>query len=479
MDFGKHFFISLFMMVGLLAEQESSPKVVVIGAGLSGLTTAYRLQCHGIDVELYEARERVGGRIFTVFVDGSPAELGGQNILDGGSSKNLLSLIEEFGLETSSYSKGLNWHYFSKGKTFDLRKSLQEWLLSKENLFEQLDHLESSCQNMEEVLCALFENEEFLFSYFSNFMKGFVGNAPEKLSTRYTDILKHFLLTKTPSKKTYLDHANIQENTVDFLFIKGGNALLTEKLALLLGNNIHMKMPLHRIGSSEKGFLLTFKDGTEVCADIVVLAVPGTIYPDISFEEGIIPQEKLDWMRDIRLGTCAKIQIPFSQIPENPHVSIHKDATLFFNGLPLILNLYLTGSFSAFTQETIEDVYSSFFPMIAATYNTSLFSSAQPRIADPFPFSTYDIPVGHSWVNDPYAKGSYSYIAPGQEAVLTALQEEDGEVVKTLFAPIDKKLYFAGEHTTSTLEIEGTMEAACASGERAARMIINNLKEQQ
>ena len=38
--------------------------------------------------------------------------------------------------------------------------------------------------------------------------------------------------------------------------------------------------------------------------------------------------------------------------------------------------------------------------------------------------------------------------------------------------PIDQKLYFAGEHTSILMEFPGTMEAACESGERAARMIL-------
>ncbi|MCI0616191.1 FAD-dependent oxidoreductase, partial [bacterium] len=46
--------------------EEKQPAVVVIGAGLAGLTTAYRLQQKGIAVHVYEARNRVGGRIFTV-----------------------------------------------------------------------------------------------------------------------------------------------------------------------------------------------------------------------------------------------------------------------------------------------------------------------------------------------------------------------------------------------------------------------------
>ncbi|MCA9508642.1 MAG: hypothetical protein KC505_09495, partial [Myxococcales bacterium] len=48
------------------------------------------------------------------------------------------------------------------------------------------------------------------------------------------------------------------------------------------------------------------------------------------------------------------------------------------------------------------------------------------------------------WPNDPFIKGSYHNIAPGQEDALATLQEYNGETVKTLFAPIDNTLFFAG-----------------------------------
>ncbi len=98
-----------------------------------------------------------------------------------------------------------------------------------------------------------------------------------------------------------------------------------------------------------------------------------------------------------------------------------------------------------------------------------------PQYAQDESFQVYDGAVGYSWPNDPYAKGSYSYIAPGQEAILTAMKEEQGEPVKTLFAPIDRRLYFAGEHASIFMDVPGTMEAACESGERTARMILNGL----
>lgn len=52
--------------------------VVVVGAGPSGLTAAYRLRQAGLRVAVLEARDRVGGRTWTDTIDGAMLEIGGQ-----------------------------------------------------------------------------------------------------------------------------------------------------------------------------------------------------------------------------------------------------------------------------------------------------------------------------------------------------------------------------------------------------------------
>src|SRR6202044_4227935 len=74
-------------------------KVVVIGAGLAGLTTAYRLQqLTGQPVEVYEARQRPGGRILTAHFYDSYEELGAK-FLCVTEALRLKALIQEMGLE--------------------------------------------------------------------------------------------------------------------------------------------------------------------------------------------------------------------------------------------------------------------------------------------------------------------------------------------------------------------------------------------
>ena len=54
----------------------TSTDVAIVGGGLAGLNAARQLQRQGVDFQLFEARDRFGGRILTVDAAGCPAEDG-------------------------------------------------------------------------------------------------------------------------------------------------------------------------------------------------------------------------------------------------------------------------------------------------------------------------------------------------------------------------------------------------------------------
>ncbi|CAM4087096.1 flavin monoamine oxidase family protein [Gillisia limnaea] len=72
--------------------------IIIIGAGLSGLLTAYRLKQEGIPFKILEARTRVGGRIHTVYgTDNTPLELGATWF--GTQHKYLIAVLKELGID--------------------------------------------------------------------------------------------------------------------------------------------------------------------------------------------------------------------------------------------------------------------------------------------------------------------------------------------------------------------------------------------
>jgi monoamine oxidase len=87
---------------------EQMAEVVVVGAGLAGLSAARRLHESGVDVVVLEARDRVGGRTLSVVEDdGRLVEYGGQWV--GPTQDHVLALIAELGLDTFvQYAEGDN-----------------------------------------------------------------------------------------------------------------------------------------------------------------------------------------------------------------------------------------------------------------------------------------------------------------------------------------------------------------------------------
>ena len=81
-------------------------RIIVIGAGLAGLSAARRLVHAGADVTVLEARDRVGGRTEGgSTAGGTPIELGGQWL--GPTQNRMYELVDELGLETfPTYNSG-------------------------------------------------------------------------------------------------------------------------------------------------------------------------------------------------------------------------------------------------------------------------------------------------------------------------------------------------------------------------------------
>ncbi len=96
------------MKGNLVEAKELSTTVVVIGAGLAGLSAARALRTKGVNVVVVEARDRVGGRTLNLpIAEGKVVEVGGQWV--GPGQERILSLIDELGLETfDTYGAGKN-----------------------------------------------------------------------------------------------------------------------------------------------------------------------------------------------------------------------------------------------------------------------------------------------------------------------------------------------------------------------------------
>src|SRR5437660_4481776 len=89
----------------------TGPEVVIIGAGVAGLTAARELAAAGVRVLVLEARDRLGGRVLTHHTAEGPVELGAEFV--HGAFPEILAVVQEAGLRLREVGRGAPRGYFS------------------------------------------------------------------------------------------------------------------------------------------------------------------------------------------------------------------------------------------------------------------------------------------------------------------------------------------------------------------------------
>ncbi len=169
-------------------------KIAVIGAGISGLVTAYRLQKLGFDTEIIEASERIGGVIRSYDEDGWLSEAGPHTYLE--TSPRIRELVTEIGLEPDLCEPGpeaKNRFIVRDGKPYSLPSSpgsfLKTPLFSTSAKFRLLrEPFISKWDNSYEESLASFVKrrlgQEFLDYAINPFVSGVYAGDPGELSVK-------------------------------------------------------------------------------------------------------------------------------------------------------------------------------------------------------------------------------------------------------------------------------------------------------
>ncbi|MGH7528328.1 MAG: protoporphyrinogen oxidase [Gemmatimonadales bacterium] len=169
--------------------------VAVVGAGVAGLTAAYRLKQRGIRVVIYESGDRVGGAVLTERRDGYLAELGPNSI--SAPEPRVRALISELGLDGSILAaspKARTRYVVRRGKLAPLPTSPPELLTSrllsngaKLAIFGE-PLVEPGDSPMEESVATFVRrrfNQEVLDYVANPFVAGIYAGDPEQLSMRH------------------------------------------------------------------------------------------------------------------------------------------------------------------------------------------------------------------------------------------------------------------------------------------------------
>jgi monoamine oxidase len=399
-------------------------RVVVIGAGFAGLAAADALRAGGAEVTVLEARDRVGGRVWSVpFGEGAVVERGAEFILPGYESME--ALVARFGIPM-----------VLKGTPYGRRVSIGDEAVPQTDLEGVFEGLAGG------VLAGSTSAADAIASMDLNPRLSALIRTRISISNGHpVDDLEASVLDEGAS--TFGDFDNHT--------LEGGNMRLADALAGELGEAMRLSSPVRRVRWSQ-GTVTVATDEAEIAADAVVIAIPTAPLAEIEFDpplEGATAEA----LRTVTYGQNSKLFLRLrSPAPPSAIMSVAGHfwsyTQLGADGQPAPFLVGYTGTMSAIDalggSDRVEDWVAA---LVALRPDLDL---------DPNPGSA----MLSSWHDDPWVRGSYS-----ARSVSSPLRDDD------LVRPIGP-LVFAGEHTAG--EWHGLMEGALRSGQRAASQVLSS-----
>ena len=423
--------------------------IIVIGAGAAGLIAAYDLSKAGKQVLILEARDRIGGRAYTISDDNFslPVETGAEFV--HGKLPVTLSLLTKAGLKYGPV-KGRPWTV-KHGKL----KAEEDFGTDWEKLMSQLTGLKND-MTIADFLDTYFNGEEHedLKQSVIQFVQGFDAADPKKVSA--------FSL-----RKEWMNEDDEDQYRID----KGYSALMKWLADECIANKAVIKIShaVKQINWQKDQAVLHCANREPFTANKVLITIPLGVWQTRKESQATITfmpalAHKQQAAMQMGYGNVIKLNVAFTEkIWETNRYLPMKDAGFIFsdalfptwwtqnpNNEPL-LNGWLAGPPSN---------------LLKALSEAALQEKAKESLAYIFGVNLSFIEekikaciITH-WGKDPFAAGAYSY-----ETLQTAAAKR---IIKE---PIDNTLFFAGEALYEGPDT-GTVEAAFSSGKEVAEEII-------
>ncbi|MDP9003872.1 MAG: FAD-dependent oxidoreductase [Verrucomicrobiota bacterium] len=455
---------------------KSGDPVAIIGAGLAGLTAAYRLNQAGVPCEIFEGSERTGGRVWTRYdfnKDSMFCELGGE--LVDSNHRDLIALAQELGLEIQELKgvdKGVDLYYF--GGTHRIDEQLiplfepfaRKLVADLEGIYDKDEAFTAKARSFDKISLA---------QYLAESIKGVEKWVIDLLRVAYTiengrdvedqSALNLMVYLKPDTSAGFKIFGDSDESKR----IKGGSSSLPNALAKALEGTveIHQGHRLEKIRRSGPGLTLSFAAagaGKEAKFARVICALPFTMLRQVDGVNALgLSKSKQDVIAHLGYGNNSKVMYGFTERWwRNPSVALPAASNgSLFTDLPLQCTWE-----SSRGQAGVSGILTNYLGGAAAVKQLTKehFDKFRTELNQIFPGVVDKVDGKQALMNWPgykFTRGSYTCPLVGQYTTL----------LKNAPHPeLDGRLIFAGEHTSG--EFAGFMNGAVESGNRAAREIL-------
>lgn len=438
-------------------------EVLVVGAGLSGLACARRLAAAGRDVRVVEARDRVGGRTYSVALGTDVIDLGGQWI--GPGQTRVRALVDELGVQTFP-------QFHDGSRLLDLGGRLRRYagtiprvgiptLAAMAVTMKRLERLRLSVPTDQPWMAPNAERLD------AQTLADWLGrNVPTREGRALLSIAARAIFAAEPGELSflhflaYLNHGGGLERLAEVAGgaqerrLVGGVQQLSQRLAEPLGERLHLGAPVRAIDQATSVRVST--DAGDFEADRVVVALAPALAGRLHYTPAL-PSQRDRASQRMPMGSALKVVAAYERpfwrerglsgeaISDRGPLRLVMDDSSHDGSQHALVGFFLGETAARFTGRPAER-------RAAALDSFARFFGDEAR--DPIAY------VDQDWIAEPFSRGCYAgTFGPG---VWTTLGD-------ALRAPCGR-VHWAGTETAR--EWMGYFEGALEAGERAALEVL-------